>query len=98
MENSITQKISVGKRQTFITRTSRYQNDAMETQTQSSESSRTSGYESITNGSFSNGHYQETTQSTSPVEGQGTNLLQSTRLEKLASHVSTQSFSITFHS
>lgn len=68
----------------------------METQTQSSESSRTSGYESITNGSFSNGHYQETTQS--PVEGQGTNLLQSTRLEKLASHVSTQSFSITFHS
>lgn len=57
MENNISERISVGSRQTSITRTSQYSKHlAIETQSQSSESSRTSGYGSFTNGSVPNGH------------------------------------------
>lgn len=79
MENNISERISVGSRQTSITRTSQYSKHlAIETQSQSSESSRTSGYGSFTNGSVPNGHQiSVASQSQYLLDGQDTDLIQS---------------------
>lgn len=93
MENNISERISVGSRQTSITRTSQYSKHlAIETQSQSSESSRTSGYGSFTNGSVPNGHQiSVASQSQYLLDGQDTDLIQSKGL--VTSHVSRVSFS-----
>lgn len=93
MENNISERISVGSRQTSITRTSQYSKHlAIETQSQSSESSRTSGYGSFTNGSVPNGHQiSVASQSQYLLDGQDTDLIQSKGL--VTSQVSRVSFS-----
>lgn len=93
MENNISERISVGNRQTSITRTSQYSKHlAIETQSQSSESSRTSGYGSFTNGSVPNGHQiSVASQSQYLLDGQDTDLIQSKGL--VTSQVSRVSFS-----
>lgn len=93
MENNISERISVGSRQTSITRTSQYSKRlAIETQSQSSESSRTSGYGSFTNGSVPNGHQiSVASQSQYLLDGQDTDLIQSKGL--VTSQVSRVSFS-----
>lgn len=93
MENNISERISVGNRQTSITRTSQYSKHlAIETQSQSSESSRTSGYGSFTNGSVPNGHQiSGASQSQYLLDGQDTDLIQSKGL--VTSQVSRVSFS-----
>lgn len=93
MENNISERISVGSRQTSITRTSQYSKHlAIETQSQSSESSRTSGYGSFTNGSVTNGHQiSVASQSQYLLDGQDTDLIQSKGL--VTSQVSRVSFS-----
>lgn len=92
MENSISKRISVGSRQTSITKTSQYSKHlAIETQSQSSASSRTSGYGSFTNGNVPNGHQiPVTSQSQYLLEGQDTDLIESKGL--VTSHVSRVSF------